>query len=316
MCTKICSLCSGDRVSCSGHWRRFSPRVILAAGIVALSACGSKTDLIIGSDGHASDAAGQAGVSAGGAASAGFGGIAGGGGVSCTPVGDPALGLAHRYSFDGLGGSVPDSVGGEPGMLVPPTGGTFDGQGTLSLDGSTGYVDLPNHLLQGLGDATFMVWTSWPKGGSGFERIFDFGTGNLGENPPGNSAAGTNYLMATPFTDRAASKYLGTEFRTPSTGIIQLSTPISIKDPMVHQVCVVFHSELEIDLYLDAKRVGSVPIVGGKLADIDDVNDWLGRSQTGLDNRYTGTYSEFRIYKRALDDCTIATARALGPDAL
>ena len=258
----------------------------------------------------------MAGLAGGGAGGAGFGGIAGGGGVNCTPVGDPALGLVHRYSFDGTGGAVPDSLGGQPGMLVPPTGGTFDGQGTLSLDGVTGYVDLPNHLLQNLSDATFMVWTSWPKGGSGFERIFDLGTGNMGENPTGNSAAGTNYLMATPFTDRAASKYLGTEFRTPSTGIIQLSTPITIKDPTVHQVSVVVHSELEIDLYLDAKRVGSVPIVGGKLADIDDVNDWLGRSQTGLDNRYTGTYSEFRIYNRALDDCTIATARAAGPDAL
>ncbi len=201
-------------------------------------------------------------------------------------------------------------------MLVPPTGGTFDGQGTLSLDGLTGYVDLPNHLINGLTDATLMAWTSWSKGGSGFERIFDFGTGTQGENPPGNAAAGTTYLMATPFTDRAANKYLGAEFRTDGTGIIQLNTPISLKDPTVHQVSVVFHSQLEIDLYLDGKRVGSVPVGTGQLADINDVNNWLGRSQTGLDNRYTGSYTEFRIYGRALDDCTIATAGAVGPDAL
>ena len=300
-------------MSRSVYSRRWLPRATLAAGIVALAGCGSKTDLIIGTDGNAAGMGGQAGLNAAGA---GFGGIAGGGGVDCTPVGDPALGLKHRYSFNGTGGAVPDSMGGLPGMLVPPTGGTFDGQGTLSLDGLTGFVDLPNHLINTLGDATFMVWTSWPKGGSGFERIFDFGTGTMGENPPGNAAAGTDYIMATPFTDRMAGKYLGSEFRTQGTGIIQLSTPITIKDPTVHQICVVFHSQLEIDLYLDAKRVGSVPIGTGKLSDIDDVNNWLGRSQTGLDNRYTGTYTEFRIYDRALDDCTIATARAAGPDAL
>ena len=219
----------------------------------------------------------------------------------------------HRYAFDGAGGAVLDSIAHEDGVLVPPTGGTFDGKGTLTLDGKTGYVDFPNHLLQLLTDVTFMVWTSWPKGGSGFTRIFDFGTSTVGENPTGDSR-GLNYVMASPFTGWMQGGNLGVEIGTPGTGVVQLPSPKPIMDPLVHQVTVVFRSQLRVELYLDAKLLNTVAIGKGKLTDIDDVNNWLGRSQTFADRRYSGSYTEFRLYDRALDECAIATAFSAGPD--
>lgn len=294
--------------------------------------CGSKGELLIGQNslvggsggtdpGGSAGLAQVAGLPEGGTAGSeagGSGGTSGGaggeGGAVCATDAPAVPSPVHRYSFDGAGGAVTDSINGADGKLVPVTGGTFDGKGTLTLDGKTGYVDLPNHLINPYTDVTIMAWTSWPKGGSGFTRIFDFGTSTVGEDPVGDSR-GVSYIMASPFTGWAAGGNLGVEVGTPGTGIVQLPTPKSIKDTTVHQVTVVFRSLARVELYLDAKLLNTVAIAKGKLGEIDDVNNWLGRSQTFADNRYTGSYSEFRIYNQALDECAIATTLAAGPDA-
>ena len=89
-----------------------------------------------------------------------------------------------------------------------------------------------------------------------------------------------------------------------------------MKDPVMHQVTVVFRSGQSVELYLDAMllRTGSIPM--GKLSDIDDVNNWLGRSQTGNDANYSGAYTEFRMYARGLSPCEVDTALRAGPDAM
>ena len=272
--------------------------------------CGSNVDLVIGGNYLGIDAGSGGLLQVGGSA-----GANGGEGGAVCPTDVPALpSPAHRYAFDGVGGAVTDSFGGPDGKLVPPTGGTFDGKGMLTLDGKTGYVDLPNHLLNLLTDATFMTWTSWPRGGAGFTRIFDFGTGTAGEDPVGDSH-GLHYVMTSPFTGWAQGSNLGVEVATPGTGVVQIPSPKSIKDAAFHQVTVVFRSQARVELYLDAKLLNTVAIADGKLTDIDDVNNWLGRSQTSSDNRYNGSYTEFRIYDRALDECAIATALAAGPDS-
>lgn len=290
--------------------------------------CGSSTELVIGSQARAGAgaiddggagavASGAGGATAGGAGSAGLGGAGG----PCLVEAGGASGLVvpmHRYSFDGTGGAVTDSIAAADGKLVGA--GTFDGAGALQLDGDTGYVDLPNHLLRGLTDVTFMAWTSWPKGGSGFTRIFDFGSTTAGEDPVlvGDVIdwGGTSYVMASPYTGWGLGGNLGVEIGTPVIGVLQLPTVRSIKDPVLHQVTVVFRSEQSVELYLDALllRTGAIPM--GKLSDIDDVNNWLGRSQTRRDNNYSGAYTEFRIYDRALDACAIDAALTAGPDSL
>jgi hypothetical protein len=53
-----------------------------------------------------------------------------------------------------------------------------------------------------------------------------------------------------------------------------------------------------------------------QLSQIDDVNNWLGRSQFTPDPGFAGTYDEFRIYSAALTDAQIAASFAKGPDML
>jgi Concanavalin A-like lectin/glucanases superfamily len=81
------------------------------------------------------------------------------------------------------------------------------------------------------------------------------------------------------------------------------------------QVALVFTGKNLMELYLDAKRIGSTPITAA-LSDIVDNNDWLGLSQYFTDNNYGGSYDEFRIYDHALSACEIEATYDAGPDAL
>jgi len=52
------------------------------------------------------------------------------------------------------------------------------------------------------------------------------------------------------------------------------------------------------------------------LQDIEDVNNWLGRSQFQADAYFRGEIDEFRMYEGALTDAEIAIHAAVGPDQL
>ena len=78
--------------------------------------------------------------------------------------------LLHRYSFDGTGTAVTDSVGAAHGTVV---NAQLSGSGTVVLGGGTTdqYVDLPNGIVSSLTNATFEAWITW-DGGNGWQRVF------------------------------------------------------------------------------------------------------------------------------------------------
>lgn len=100
--------------------------------------------------------------------------------------------LIHRYSFEEAVGSmtVEDSIGTADGQ-IKGNGAFFTGSGQLDLPGNTsssdtadiisGYVDLPNHMINILTNVTVECWVTWQGAGS-WQRIFDFGTSAGGED--------------------------------------------------------------------------------------------------------------------------------------
>ena len=50
------------------------------------------------------------------------------------------------------------------------------------------------------------------------------------------------------------------------------------------------------------------------LSTINDVNNWLGRSQWVQDSYLSGRYEELRIYDGALSDAEVAMLAERGPD--
>ena len=49
---------------------------------------------------------------------------------------------------------------------------------------------------------------------------------------------------------------------------------------------------------------------------INDINNWLGRSQYSQDPRFGGSYHEFRIYNAALSASDIRASFEAGPDVV
>ena len=89
--------------------------------------------------------------------------------------------LVHQYSFDS---DVHDSIGGADGTLV---GNALISGGAVVLDGSVhDYVDLPNDLVVSLTNATIESWITW-DGGPVWQRVFDFGNNDNGEDLQGNA---------------------------------------------------------------------------------------------------------------------------------
>jgi hypothetical protein len=237
----------------------------------------------------------------------------------------------HRYRFSGLGSTIMDNASGANGTIEGTKTTELDGSGVYVLnrthaDSEKNFVNLPNGLISGLTDATFMVWFEW-YGGAAYQRVFDFGMSGGGE---GQSTGGTSYFGLSPVFDQG---HLVAIFKTPSTGgEITIpdegnltGCPLDAGDCTTsvgkHFVAVVVQSGKQIDVYWDGPAGGKFAHWGrrttnGALSEVDDRNNWLGRSQYPADWYLWGAYDEFRIYDQALPSCAIAKAHRAGPNSL
>lgn len=105
-------------------------------------------------------------------------------------------------------------------------------------------------------------------------------------------------------------------------GLNGYETETALRAPMpsppgslVHVAVVIDDRERGMSLYVDARLEGTTPIPG-RLRQIDDLNNWLGRSQYDVDPQLRGQLLEFRIYEAALTTRELEQSFALGPDAV
>lgn len=227
--------------------------------------------------------------------------------------------LIHRYSFNETAGTtVNDSVGNAHGTLKGQ-GAFFDGAGRLFLPGGgistdpaesiAGYVDLPNGLISGLPRLTIEAWVTW-EGSGPWQRIFDFGTSAGGEDIANGQG---NYLFLSP-QGPAALRFA---VRDPATGTepTQLTAlaALTVGEPVA--ITVTYDPAANTArLYSNAVLVASGPAAVALNA-INDVNNWLGRSQWP-DAMFQGVFNEFRIWRGVLSADQVAANYAAGPDQL
>jgi hypothetical protein len=214
--------------------------------------------------------------------------------------------LVHRYSFDGEGMAVVDSVGDSDGVVV---NGNLAGDGDLVLEGGD-YVELPAGMLSALTSATIEVWVTLVRGAGG-ARIFDFGNRTA-------SGDGTSYWALTPssIADGNAMTLLNlTPGVDVGTGDQYLSGRSPVPSGAMHHVAVVFDAEARnLSLYVDGTVQGNRANITGSLAELDDSNAWLGRAQFGAYPFLDGRIHEFRIYDQALTAAAITASFEAGPD--
>jgi len=241
---------------------------------------------------------------------------------SVTVVPPPATELKHRYSFSEAPGvtTVEDSQGTADGV-VKGNGADFDGAGKLVLPGggfsnSTedvigGYVDLPNGIISGLVNASFEAWVTW-NGTGNWERIFDFGTSDGGEDVSNGNG---NYFFMTPQT--WGGGFFRFAVRDPRTGgePVQLDrTPVLPTGTELYLAVSYDYCGDLASLYVNGELVASKP-AATPLNIIRDVNNWLGRAQWG-DPMFAGVFNEFRIWEGGLTAAQVAAHYAAGPDTV
>jgi hypothetical protein len=212
--------------------------------------------------------------------------------------------LAHRYAFDGKGAVAEDEVGGAHGRIMNAELAGF-GQVHLARGGPDQYVDLPNGIISELGNATFEAWLIWdaPEPTQFWERIFDFGVSTAGED---QRLDGQSYLFLAPAEPRTAFRNAVTngEIRIDATAPFPTDTPF-------HVAVVVDEDAQEMRLYLNAIERGHATLPQS-LTTVEDVNNWLGRSQFAVDTQFGGSFLEFRIYRAALTEQQLATSLGFG----
>ena len=230
-----------------------------------------------------------------------------------------AVAPAYRYSFDGVGGTgttIYDSIGGADGVIRGTDTSRLTGQGQLQLQGggsgTAGYVDLPNGMLAGLTGVTFESWIRW-NGGADWQRLFDFGTNTVGEiNAPGGAFNGTRYIFLSPRSGSGGNPY----YFELNAGGAQTATATTLAANTALHVAMTFDDATNTAaLYVNGVQVGINTAVTNVLANVGDVNNWIGRSNWSADPNFGGQIDEFRIYKRALSAGELSASFTAGANA-
>jgi hypothetical protein len=222
--------------------------------------------------------------------------------------------LLHRYTFDGTGTSVTDSIGTAHGTVM---NAQLSGNGTVVLAGGSTdqYVDLPNGIIKQLTNATFEAWVTW-NGGGAWQRIFDFGDSSGAE---GTRSQASTTLYLTPQAMMVASfpgpPVMVVGFKrsdvTSANETHVIASQAMATAMIVHVALVIDDTNNQMTLYKNGAFESSVAFTDS-LSMLNDVNNWLGRSQYAVDSGFGGTIHEFRIYGAALSQSAVQASYVAG----
>lgn len=241
--------------------------------------------------------------------------------------------LKHRYSFTS---NANDSIGGMNGTIVDSGSTpnfTFAG-GQLDLSANAGnpsnaivedaYIDLPNGMVTAAvnsgtnGAISVEMWATVAETHT-WQRFFDFGNSNDGENTS-NSGATTDYFYIAANSGRFTNG-LSTEVHSATAPLneVGLTGPFP-NGTQNHVIGVYNHNDTSLGpngtyyLYLNGALLASKAMEAApNLRTMNDVNNWIGRSQWP-DPIFDGLFNEFRIYDHALNATEVAFNNVLGPD--
>lgn len=198
--------------------------------------------------------------------------------------------LMHEYSFNDATSSTNaiDSVGGATGSLYP--GASYPGNGTILLDGTSGFVYLPDDIISNYTSVSFEIWTT-PTTEPVWARLFDFGTDVGG---PGTNTGGLTWTYVCLNDGVSGSYRLDLNPGQALTG----PRPAPGENHML--VCTINAAAQTAALYDNGQIVAFVTNFTATPQGVGHTfNDYIGRSQFG-DPYYNGSIDEFRIYNNAV----------------
>lgn len=246
--------------------------------------------------------------------------------------------LVYRWSFNEPAGSissgttVTDSVS-SAAAIVNGNRASFTGTGLLLPGDTTGtgdaaYLDLPNGIVSSLTNLTVEIWAT-PVASKNWQRLFSFGrtaqTGNGGgewNGPASGSTTASNAMYWAINVGTDINKQ-NCAMRNYADSIKDAVSGTTMETVVGRRYYYVFTFEDGVGyfgttggrftFYRDGSQIGwrDVPF---RLKDINDVNNWLGRSQWSGDSNSNVEYDEVRIYSKALSRYDVHGHFLAGPD--
>ena len=247
--------------------------------------------------------------------------------------------LVDMWNFnDVAGGAVADgtpSIGVNGGVaVIRGAGASSDVMTTMSGAGGRGinlpggasstaaYIDMPNGLASAGLNLTLNTWMTIDSV-QGWSRVFDFGSTDTGVGPqggelfgPGGGGQGFEYILLSamnggdPNTHRMENRENG--FTTNTTDGV--STFAFASEHLWTFVWEDMGGGLaRQSYYFDGILNGQSAPFASNLAQLNDVNNWLGRSNWTGDANTDGTYDQFEVYNNAFTPAEVAASFAAGP---
>ena len=219
--------------------------------------------------------------------------------------------LTHQYGFNDpvTSTNAIDSVGGASGSLYP--GASYPGDGTVLLDGSSGFVYLPDDIISNYTSITFEVWAT-PTTNPTWARLFDIGTNQGGPGTGGVGGTGGNGLtwFYLCLNDGVSGSY-----RLDINPGQALTGPQPAPGQYHMLVCTVNAVERTAAIYDNAQQVAYAANFTATPQGIGHTfNDYIGRSQWP-DPYFNGPIDEFRIYNNSVTPVQVEADYEAGPNS-
>lgn len=261
--------------------------------------------------------------------------------------------LVNRWSFTGAAGAVSngtpylDSLTGAPayvvgtGAVASATAITLPGGagGNFAATNITAYIDLPNGLASSKTNLTVEIWAS-VQSYRQFERLIELGRvntagdGAAGEitrfasNAPGATSASDGITLT--LARSAANNVSQQRFETKLDGVTVVDgtgyyriadTSVATATNTEYHYVLTFEDGVgafatnggRVSWYRNGTNAATLEC-GFRLSQLEDVNNWLGRSLWSADQMANATFNEVRIYNHAFSPQAIAASYQAGPN--
>jgi len=243
--------------------------------------------------------------------------------VTVTPLGGN---LVHRYSFSESSGATSADLipGNSPTWDATLNGGATLGGGQVTLDGSSGYVQLPAGILSGLDEVTIQTWASFGSPINTWASLFAFGNTDYAGN-------GMNYISLQPHPSGA-----GTQLAFGQGDVAQERDAVfsSTLDGQTNvQVTAVYHPLAGYEtLYINGAQVATVSMFNDLIDPVafmgptynnqsilaytlgaDNLN-YIGQSLFSTNQTLNASIDEFRIYDGPLSRAQVMASYQAGPN--
>ncbi|MES2920056.1 MAG: LamG-like jellyroll fold domain-containing protein [Verrucomicrobiota bacterium] len=198
---------------------------------------------------------------------------------------------------------------------------TFTGTtiGNTAAATISGYLDLPNGLISSRPSMTMEAWIT-PVSSKNYQRIFDFGSSTLtygtnaapgeivdGAAAPGNFVADDNLFLSLNVGGALGSQRLESKLNNGTTYTVNTDySGSTTANTQCHYVMTVKDgggsagaTGCLVKWYRNGVLGGSLDLPY-RLTDMQDVNNWIGRSMWAADSNANLSIDELRVYDRAI----------------